>query len=226
VSFPYLLAPSRRVPLGRRYSPLPPAAAPPPPPAGMASPTEAPDWAALPFSAVEGIVAHTRSLPPHQHRSALSALRLVNRHWRSAIDDSIRSLTIPRAPPDRMAGMLRRWQHLEALTLTACGLDEAALQALGRCRRLQPLSICHSLSGVAARRLWQVLAALPALQSLSVEASDEGPSPVGLAALAACSSLTALELIDFHREVSCFAKGWHEGNRSCTTSPGPRCMFN
>lgn len=192
----------------------------------MASPTEAPDWAALPFSAVEGIVAHTRSLPPHQYRSALSALRLVNRHWRSAVDDSIRSLTIPRAPPDRMAGMLRRWQHLEALTLTACGLDEAALQALGRCRRLQQLSICHYLSGVAARRLWQVLAALPALQSLSVEASDEGPSPVGLAALAACSSLTALELIDFHREVSCFAKGWHEGNRSCTTSPGPRCMFN
>ncbi|PRW05869.1 leucine-rich repeat-containing G- coupled receptor 4-like [Chlorella sorokiniana] len=173
-----------------------------------ASEADAPDWAALPFSAVALIVAHASCLPRHQSGAALSALRLANRHWRSAVDDSIRSWHLQPyigAPHNRVAAVLRRWQHLEALTLSSCVVDEAALQALGRCRRLSQLSFTHFVrfdlpGAAAARRLWEVVAALPALQLLTVHASDEGPTPAGLAALAGCSSLTALELHDFHRE--------------------------
>ena len=169
-------------------------------------------------------MAHTRSLPPHQYRSARSALRLVNRHWRSAVDDSIRSLTITHAPADRLAGILRRWQHLEVLNLMYSELGEAAIQALGRCRRLQQLSFTHfaarSTSGPAEPRLWQEVAVLPALHSLNIERMIGGTSVGALAALAACSSLTGLALHETSLQVS--GTGQREARRHFT-SPNQTC---
>lgn len=167
-----------------------------------------PDWGALLGPAVARVVEHASRLPRHQAHASVSALRLTSRHWRSAVDDAIRSwLTQPSggSSPGHVAAVLRRWQHLEALTLDSCVVDETVLQALARCRRLRQLtstiSVRYLLPGAAARRLWEVVGSLPALQSLTVHAAREGPSPAGLAALAACTSLTELELENFYPKV-------------------------
>lgn len=177
----------------------------------MASAPEAPDWGALPFSAVELVVAHVSCLPRHQTVAAVSALRLVNRHWRSAVDDAVRSWCSPFRKPltqQHVAAALRRWRHLEQLTLVMCRLGDAAVQALGGCRRLQQLTLEQVSFRGDPRQLWETVAALPSLRSLTVNVAEASPSAAGLEALAACSSLTTLELSDAFRDVDQVGE-WH-----------------
>ena len=150
-------------------------------------------WDALPFSAVEGIVAVVSQLPPHQARATLVALRLLCRHWRAAVDDAMPEWHAPLATSaGAAAAVLGRWRHLRRLTLQHVELDGAALDALACCHRLEFLHLCVV---AAPRGLFEAVARLPALRVLFYQPADgvaEGPR---LAPLSAC---TALSRFDVH----------------------------
>lgn len=141
---------------------------PPDPPPGGA-------WDALPFSAIAAVVETAAQLPPHQAARTLAALRLLNRHWRSVVDDCAPAW---HPPPSRTAAqitpLLTRWQHLRRLSLDECWLDGAALAALARCRRLAHLHLCLVRTD---QPLFEALAQLPALRSLIYTQADDPPFP-------------------------------------------------
>ena len=146
-------------------------------------------WACLHFHAIQSIVRHASESSPKEFHKFLSTASLLNKHWKSAIDDIVRKLDVKKNRQQGLESLLKRFSRVTTLRLTS--IDSEALSQLQDHEQVEDLEL-YAVD-FSSHKTVKGLARLRFLRGIKFRNSPSLDDRT-LKAVACCSNLTHLDL--------------------------------